>query len=97
LRDHAWLGDALASRLGRLTRSESENYLGEKLRLAGRYDVIFSPNALTRIHAMSGGIPRTLDRLASASLRLGASKGVEVVTPDLVDALEVELFPAIIR
>jgi MSHA biogenesis protein MshM len=72
--------------LERLTRSQSETYLTTKLKWAGSTDLIFTPRALTRIHALSAGIPRGLEQLASMCLMGGAVRGLEVINPELVDA-----------
>ena len=62
-------------RLLRLTRSESDDFLGAKLTAAGSPVPIFTPRAVTRLHALSGGVPRVLERLATLSLIGGASRG----------------------
>ena len=80
----------LAIRLARLTRSEAVGYLGAKLEMAGRTDPTFTPRAMTRLHAHSGGIPRGLDRLASFALIAGADRGLEIVTPEVVNSVASE-------
>jgi hypothetical protein len=87
------LQDGLPARLKRLTRTDAAIYLSVKLQAAGREDVAFTPRALTRIHAASGGIPRTLDRLASLSLMAGALQGLEMISPDVVDEISREYSP----
>ncbi len=52
--------------LERLTRSEAETYLDARSRAAGCRERVFTPRALTRLHAWSQGVPRELDRLAAA-------------------------------
>jgi type II secretory pathway predicted ATPase ExeA len=71
--------------LERLTRSQSERLLAAKLEHAGNSDRIFTPRAITRLHALSLGVPRKLEQLASLSLIGGAARGLEVIHPDLVD------------
>jgi type II secretory pathway predicted ATPase ExeA len=93
VRDRPEFRDAPPARLKRLTRSDAATYLTEKLRAAGRRDEAFTPRALTRIHAASEGIPRTLDRLASLSLMAGAIHRLELISPDLVDEVSRELSP----
>jgi hypothetical protein len=87
------LRDALPARLKRLTRSETELYVREKLKAAGRSEDAMTPNALTRLHSLSEGIPRALNRLASLCLLAGAVQRLEVIPPDLVDGLGHELWP----
>jgi hypothetical protein len=71
--------------LERLTRSQAERLLAAKLAHAGNSDRIFTPRAITRLHALSLGVPRKLEQLASLSLIGGAARGLEVIHPDLVD------------
>jgi hypothetical protein len=77
----------LLIRLPALTRGDAEAYLSAKLALAGRRGLTFSARAITRLHAMSTGNPRTLDRLASLALMAGALRGLEIVTPDVVEGV----------
>jgi type II secretory pathway predicted ATPase ExeA len=72
--------------LERLTRSQTETYLATKLEWAGSTERIFTPRALTRIHALSLGVPRAVEQLASICLTGGAVRGLEVINPELVDA-----------
>jgi type II secretory pathway predicted ATPase ExeA len=58
-----------------------------KLEYAGNPDRIFTPRALTRLHALSRGVPRKLEQLAVLCLIGGASRGLEVIQADLVDAI----------
>jgi hypothetical protein len=73
--------------LERLTRSESETYVGAKLGSAGCRERIFTPRAFSRLHSWSEGVPRTLDEIATFALVAGAVQGREVVTPDVVDGV----------
>ena len=51
--------------LQRLTRSQVEDYLIAKLAAAGAAERVFTPRAVTRLHALSGGVPRGLEQLAT--------------------------------
>jgi type II secretory pathway predicted ATPase ExeA len=84
----AW---TLAIGLKRLTRSEVEVYLAAKLAAAGCGEPIFTPRALTRLHARSGGVPRGIERLATLSLMAAAQRGLEVIAPEVVDGVAAEL------
>jgi type II secretory pathway predicted ATPase ExeA len=75
----------LLVRLPGLTRAESAEYLRLKLAAAGRQQPAFTPGAVTRLHALSRGVPRTLDQLAALALMAGALQDVEIVTPNLVE------------
>jgi hypothetical protein len=77
-------------RLEPLTRSEAERFLRTKLGAAGCTEPIFTPRAVTRLHGLSAGIPRVLERLALLSLIGGATWGLEVIPPEVVDATALE-------
>jgi type II secretory pathway predicted ATPase ExeA len=83
----------LRVRLPALTRGDAEVYLGVKLAAAGRDVPTFTPRAIQRLHAASGGNPRGLDRLASLALRAGALRGLEIVTPDVIEGVARECTP----
>ena len=82
--DDRW---SLAIALLRLTRTQVEHYLGAKLAAAGCPERIFTPRAVTRLHGLSGGIPRGLEQLAALSLMAGAVRGLEVIPPDVIDGV----------
>ncbi len=84
----------LAIRLAPLTRSEASGYLAAKLEAAGRPDPTFTPKAVTRLHALAGGVPRGLDRLAGLALMAGAVRGLEIVSPEVVEAAARECLAA---
>jgi MSHA biogenesis protein MshM len=84
----------LAIQLPPLLRSESMRYVAEKLAAAGRSEPAFTPRALVRLHDLSEGVPRGLDRLATLALMAGALRRREVVTPDVIDAVALECEPA---
>jgi MSHA biogenesis protein MshM len=73
--------------LQRLTRSEVGSYLTAKAQWAGSAEGLFTPRAITRIHSLSFGVPRKLEQLARACLVAGAARGLEVINPELVDAV----------
>ena len=76
----------LSIRLEALTRAQASSYVASRLEAAGRLETTFTPRALTRLHALSGGVPRGIDRLATLSLMAAALRGLEIVPPDIVDA-----------
>ncbi len=82
-----WL---LAIRIPPLTCSETHRYITTKLEAAGRTEPAFGPRALVRLHDLSGGSPRAIDRLATLALRGAAASGLERVPPDLIDAVALE-------
>jgi type II secretory pathway predicted ATPase ExeA len=80
----------LCIRLKPLTRSEAGTYLAAKLAATGCDGNLFSPRAVTRLHALSGGIPSGLDRLATLAMMAGASTGMESISAEVVDAVSEE-------
>lgn len=86
--------DAFSIRLDPLTRSESSAYLAAKLHLAGRDTPLFSPAAMTRLHALTAGVPRRLDRLAGLALRDAAVQGQPLITEGRVEVAFRETHPA---
>jgi hypothetical protein len=73
--------------LDRLTRSQAERYLAAKLARVGAVGQIFTSRAVTRLHALSSGVPRALEQLASRCLVAGANRNLEAVHSDLVEAI----------
>ncbi len=84
----------LAIRLAPLSRGEVAAYVDAKLAAAGRVEPTFTPRALTRLHLLSAGIPRGLDRIAALALMAGALKGLEVVGPEVVEGVARECLGA---
>lgn len=80
----------LKIRLDSLSRDETEGYLRQKLAAAGRRSLIFTPPAISRLHALAGGVPRGLDRLASLALVAGARDQLDRIGPDLVEQVAYE-------
>lgn len=84
----------LAIRLAPLTRSETERYLVDKLSAAGRSEPTFTPRAIHQLHLHSRGVPRGVDRLASLALMAAALRGLEIVTPDVIEGVSHECSPS---
>jgi MSHA biogenesis protein MshM len=80
----------LAIRLTPLTCSETALYIAIKLTAAGRADGPISPNAASRIHDLSGGSPRGIDRLATLALMAGAVQNLKTIPADVIDAVAQE-------
>ncbi|QEH37642.1 hypothetical protein OJF2_62330 [Aquisphaera giovannonii] len=82
--------EALASwslriRMPRLTFTEAEGYVRGRLDSAGCPEPLFGRRAMARLHLLSGGTPRGLNRLASLSLMAASLRRLEAVPSDLVD------------
>jgi len=84
----------LSIRLDPLTRGEAADYLTAKLRAAGRDEPTFTPRALTRLHALAGGVPRGLDRLAGLCLMASAVRGLEVIPAEIVEGAALDCLGA---
>src|SRR5262249_9511824 len=54
--------------LGALTREETGRYIEHRLRVAGSARNPFSGAAVDEIHALSGGVPRLINTLATTAL-----------------------------
>lgn len=90
--EESWVADPweLSIALPALLRSECERYVTAKLEAAGRPEPTFTPRAFHRLHALSEGVPRTLDRLADLALMAGAARGLEIIPAELVEGVSVE-------
>lgn len=84
---------ALVQRIGAdfqlrpLTPAEAAGYVAHRLRVAGATRAIFSPAAVERLHAASGGVPRVLNHLATQALIEGMARGREAVDSAEVEAV----------
>ncbi|MDR3638762.1 MAG: type II secretory pathway protein ExeA [Isosphaeraceae bacterium] len=74
-------------RLPPLARGEAEQFVLAKLASAGRTEATFTQRAITRLHAHSEGIPRGLDRLSALALMAGAVRGLEIITPEVIEGV----------
>lgn len=81
---------ALSILLPSLMRAECERYVTTKLAAAGRDEPVFTPRAIHRLHALTEGVPRSLDRLASLALMAGAMRGLEIIPPEVVEGVSGE-------
>ena len=84
---------ALVQRIGAdfqlrpLTPAEAAGYVAHRLQVAGAARPIFSPAAVERLHAASGGVPRVLNHLATQALIEGMARGREGVGSEEVEAV----------
>ncbi|TWU13086.1 hypothetical protein CA54_19120 [Symmachiella macrocystis] len=72
------------------SNDESRDYVISLLSRAGRRDPLFTDSALDRLHALSGGVPRELNRLCDMSLLAAMSAGAVAVTADIVGSFAAE-------
>lgn len=81
---------SLAIPLPSLMRLECDRYVTTKLAAAGREEPIFTPRAIQKLHVLTEGVPRSLDRLASLALMAGAVRGLEIIPPEVIEGVSGE-------
>jgi type II secretory pathway predicted ATPase ExeA len=74
-----------------LTRSQVDGYVRSKMSAMGCDEPIFTPRAITRLQALSRGVPRRVQQLATLSLMAAAVRRLEIVPPDVVDGVATEI------
>ncbi len=78
--------------LSRFLPDESNAYIQHRLRVVGvDPEEVFDPAALERIHLLSEGIPRRINRLCDLSLMVGYAEDRSIITSDLVDSVQNDL------
>lgn len=83
---------AIVSRLTKLTESETIGYIEHHIRMAGYHGPhLFTPDALARIAATSGGIPRQINRTCFNSLSIACALKKETVDLNVLSEVEHDL------
>jgi general secretion pathway protein A len=78
--------------LSPLSEKDTFGYVNHRLAVAcGDPIEIFTPEALSKIHEYSGGIPRLINVVSDASLRLGYVEEKKVIDETVVDDVILEL------
>ena len=83
---------ALTQRIGAhfqlrpLTAEDTGAYLEHRLAVAGAGRLLFTPGAVRRLHAASGGVPRVINHLATQALIEGMVRDAEVVDEEVMAA-----------
>jgi general secretion pathway protein A len=72
--------------LGPLTLEETIEYIEHRIRVAGGERNPFTAEAMREIHAVSGGIPRLINTLATTSLLDAFGEDAELIEPPRVAA-----------
>ncbi len=67
-----------------LSREETHAYVLHRLRVAGREEQLFMPDALEFIHARSGGVPRLINRLADMAMVYAFADRLQRINADLI-------------
>ena len=91
---------ALRAQLGPLTAQQTQEYIEQRLRIAGADSgapPIFSPQAVDSVYAYSGGYPRLINTICENALIGAYARQLSLVTPGIVDdvAGEFRLQPAL--
>lgn len=71
--------------------ADTREFLDTALAEAGRSDPAFAPPAVSRLHELTGGVPRRVSQLADLSLLAGAGRGAEQIDADTVESVFREL------
>ena len=85
---------ALTQRIGArfhltpLSPEDTVAYVGHRLEVAGCPRPLFTKEALARLHAGSGGIPRVLNHLATQALIEGMARGATTIDDRVLSAVE---------
>lgn len=67
-----------------MSKEEGRCYIQEKLKGAGCTQTVFEDNALEAILNAANGTPRMVNKLCNASLLIGNSSGLNIITADAV-------------
>ena len=67
-----------------ITKAEGHSYVAAKLNGAGCTQTVFEDNALEAILNAANGTPRMINKLCNASLLVGNSSNLNIITADAV-------------
>lgn len=73
-----------------LTLEETADYCISRIKIAGCMNEIFTPSALSAIHTLSGGFPRTINNIAVASLMYATVRKMLTVDEEAVYQANIE-------
>ncbi len=76
--------DSIICHLRSLTKSESDEYIKHRLKIAGAEKNIFNSGAIGKIYQISGGIPRVINSICDHALMIGFSTGLKKVTTSVI-------------
>jgi general secretion pathway protein A len=77
--------------LDRWDEPDTIGYLNWSLAQAGRKTPAFSDEAMIRLHALSDGVPRRVNQLASLALMAGAARQIPLIDGETVASIHHEL------
>jgi type II secretory pathway predicted ATPase ExeA len=72
------------------TLEETADYCNSRMKIAGCSSEVFAPQALSAIHTVSGGLPRTINNIAVASLIYSAARKQMIVDEEAVFQANIE-------
>jgi general secretion pathway protein A len=68
-----------------LSPEETVAYVAHRLKVAGRIEPLFDPEAVSLMHAFSKGVPRVINTIATGALLTGLGAGAGLITPAIVE------------
>ena len=74
--------------LGPLNKQDTNAYILKRLDIAGAQDIEFTPSAVRRIYAFSGGVPRLINVLCDKALLCGYENSTHKITTNIVKQAE---------
>lgn len=88
---------AVKCMLNRLLPEETNAYIQHRIRNSGaEADEIFEASAIERIHALTQGIPRRINRLCDLALMVGYAEDFNRISSDVVDNVHGDLAAPVI-
>lgn len=79
--------------LGPLSEAETGRYIAHRVAVGGvTRTALFEPEAIRRIHQISGGVPRRINLLCDRALLGAYATGESAVSPGIVDRAAEEIF-----
>ena len=76
-----------------LSAEQTGSYVAHLTGWAGRGEPVFSADAVEKIHELTGGVPRQINRVADLALLAGATEELARVTESVVSSVYRELSP----
>ncbi len=72
---------------------DTTRFVASRLERTGSDAALFEPSALARLHELSGGIPRSVSRLAELALVAGRGQQLKRIDEAVIEAVHRELSP----
>jgi type II secretory pathway predicted ATPase ExeA len=81
----------VAYHVGALDEAETGRYLAHRLRVAGREQALFLPEAVAALHRLARGLPRRINQLAASALLEGFAREHDLIGAEVVEAAAADL------